>query len=120
MAYGVYSPRVFFKIVEIRSVPLDVLAEIAHQLGLPVLVEIEAGGGPLPLPHLGPAGEAGADGGARHPGHHRAQGAPAGLLQGGVVPLLLRDVQRPVEERPPAVAGHGKFVDGGVCVTLGL
>ena len=89
-----------------------------------MLVEVEAGAGPVP--HLGPASrclparESGADGSARHPRHHRAQGAPAGLLQGGVVPLLVHDVQRPVEERPPAGAGHGELVDGGVGVTLSL
>ena len=89
-----------------------------------MLVEIKAGAGPVP--HLGPCrgclppGEGGADGGARHSGHHGTQGTPAGLLQGGVVPLLLHDVQGPVEERPPAGAGHGKLVDGGIGVTLGL
>ena len=91
-----------------------------------MLVEIEAGASALP--HLGgssspsclTAGEAGADGRARHPGNHRAQRTPAGLLQGGVVSLLLTDVQRPVEERPPAGAGHGQLVDGGVGVALSL
>ena len=90
-----------------------------------MLVEIEAGA--RPVPHLGPGtssclppGETGADGRARHSRNHWTQGTPAGLLQGGVVPLLLHDVQRPVEERPPAGAGHGELVDGGVRVTLGL
>ena len=89
-----------------------------------MLVEIKAGAGPVPP--VGPcrgclaAGESGADGSARHSGHHGTQGTPAGLLQGGVVPLLLHDVQGTVEERPPAGAGHGKLVDGGIGVALGL
>ena len=68
----------------------------------------------------GESAAAAADGGARHPGHHRPQGTPARLLQRGVVPLLVHDVQGAVEERPPAGAGHGKFVDGGVGVTLSV
>ena len=33
---------------------------------------------------------------------------------------MVRDVEAPVEQRPPAGARHGQLVDGGVGVTLGL
>ena len=33
---------------------------------------------------------------------------------------MVRDVEAPVEQRPPAGAGHGKLVDRGVGVALGL
>ena len=56
----------------------------------------------------------GGDGGGGDPGHHGAQGAARALVQGGVVSLTVRQVQRPVEQGAPAGRGHGQLVDGGV------
>ena len=33
---------------------------------------------------------------------------------------MVRDVEAPVEERPPAGASHGQLVDGGVGIALSL
>ena len=33
---------------------------------------------------------------------------------------MVRDVEAPIEQRPPAGAGHGQLVDRGVSVALSL
>ena len=57
------------------------LAEVAHQLGLPVLVEIKARASVISVSGSGrggalPPGQGGADGGGGDAGDHGAQGAP--------------------------------------------
>ena len=55
------------------------LAEVTHQLGLPVLVEIKARASIISVSGCGralPPGQRGADGGGGDAGDHGAQGAP--------------------------------------------
>ena len=56
------------------------------------------------------------DGSGGDPRHYGAQGAAGALVQGGVVALTVRQVQRPVEQGASARRGHGQLVDGGVGV----
>ena len=114
--------------VEIRHVCIftATLTKIADQLRLTVLIEIEAGSAPVSdissrssSSCLTPWQRV-VDGGARDAGHHGAQRATVGLLQGGVVSLMICDVQRSVEQGSSARGSHGKFVDGSVGITLGL
>ena len=46
--------------------------------------------------------------------------AARGLVEGGVVPLPVHQVERPIEQRPPACRRHRQLVDRCVRVALRL
>ena len=90
------------------------LTKVAHYLWLPFPVQVILG-----APEV-PAGQGAPEWGAGDSRNHGAEGATDPAVQGGVVPLVVRQVQGPVEEGAAAGGRQRQLVDRRVGVALRL